>query len=147
MPSLQLCLVMLRSRFFARLWGIILHILTHVLEIVLGQFHAYALRGLLLILLSCIASFLVEIAHIWPATLTGGDGMAMNIFHAVVSQIYVAENDTFIIGELLGNGVPRRRLLASSTSSRRGDPAYINGFPCIDIFLDEGVYVGFSYFG
>jgi hypothetical protein len=56
--------------------------------------------------------------------------------HAALSKVHVAENNVIFAGKLLDDGVPGRRLLASSSSSFGGDKTHKHGFATVDGFRD-----------
>mmetsp|Transcript_88762 Transcript_88762/g.253688 ORF Transcript_88762/g.253688 Transcript_88762/m.253688 type:complete len:266 (+) Transcript_88762:1041-1838(+) len=54
----------------------------------------------------------------------------------LLAQIHVPKAHVLVVSKRLGRGVPRRRLLPSSPSSLRGDPAHEHCAPGVDLGLD-----------
>ena len=92
-------------------------------------------------ILAVVARLLIVDAYGRPSALSGLAGLATD--DAARGEVDVAKDDRVVgrLDEALGDSVPRRRLLAASSSRGRGDPAHDGGLSVVERVVDKCVEI------
>ena len=129
------------GRTFRSVGFVVVHVLSHILEVVFAQLEANAVGCDLGVLISSVPRVGIEVSHVGPPPGSYRYVHFVNPSYSAFSKIDVSECDRIVVLELLYDLVPSRRLLTSSPSPSGSNPTYIHRLASIYVRFHERIDV------